>query len=135
MHCCMLTRAHNLLSVEAAYGLRRNDIIESPPNGYIYIYIYICIYTRADRVHRPFWPSTSVSSPLPLIMDPAKLKQLINNTYIPPRSHRSVQCVPLYHPCLIVQDSQTDVSKIKPCGCADLYCVKNAPQWIPQAKR
>lgn len=44
--------------------------------------------------------------------------------------------VPNYHPCLIVQDKQTDVTKLKPCGCAaDSHCVKYAPAWIPRAKR
>lgn len=67
-------------------------------------------------------------------MDSAKLRHYIENTYIPPSPEKSEQSVPPYHPCLIVQDSQTDVSKIKPCGCADSYCVKNAPDWIPRAK-
>ncbi|QBM90432.1 hypothetical protein METSCH_F00130 [Metschnikowia aff. pulcherrima] len=63
------------------------------------------------------------------------LVQSLGNVYIPPSTKQKHQEVPPYHPCLIVQDSQTDLTKIKPCGCADAYCVKNAPLWIPQAKR
>ncbi|CAK7895714.1 hypothetical protein CAAN1_05S04918 [[Candida] anglica] len=68
-------------------------------------------------------------------MDSSKLSYVLENTYIPPSPTKLEPSVPPYHPCLIVQDSQTDVSKIKPCGCADSYCVKNAPEWIPRAKR
>ncbi|CUM67872.1 uncharacterized protein PRCAT00005583001 [Priceomyces carsonii] len=68
-------------------------------------------------------------------MDSGRLSQLLANTYIPPKGKQKVNSVPPYHPCLIVQDSQTDVGKPKPCGCADSYCVKDAPGWIPRAKR
>ncbi|ODV77637.1 uncharacterized protein CANTADRAFT_33108 [Suhomyces tanzawaensis NRRL Y-17324] len=67
-------------------------------------------------------------------MDSTRLSHYMENTYIPPLKQSSSPQVPSYHPCLIVQDSQTDVSKVKECGCADNYCVKNAPAWIPRAK-
>lgn len=66
-------------------------------------------------------------------MDAPRLKSLLNNTYIPPEKKHNEAKVPNYHPCLIVQDKQTD-NKVKPCGCADAYCVKNAPEWIPRAE-
>lgn len=56
------------------------------------------------------------------------------DSYVPPSPSVKTVEVPNYHPCLIVQDSQTDVSKVKPCGCADSYCVKNAPEWIPRSQ-
>lgn len=65
-------------------------------------------------------------------MDTSRLNQLLSNIYIPPAASCAKKEVPNYHPCLIVQDSQTDVNKVKPCGCADQYCVKNAPSWIPR---
>lgn len=68
-------------------------------------------------------------------MDSTRLSQLVEATYIPPQKLLPIPSVPKYHPCLIVQDSQTDVSKIKECGCPDNYCVRNAPDWIPRAKR
>lgn len=69
-------------------------------------------------------------------MDKSRLSQLLENTYIPPRENKMEPSVPNYHPCLIVQDKQTDVTKLKPCGCAaDSHCVKYAPAWIPRAKR
>lgn len=70
----------------------------------------------------------------PLIVMPSPSLCLhISDTYIPPRVEARQPEVPNYHPCLIVQDSQTDVSKVKSCGCADSYCVKNAPAWIPRS--
>lgn len=63
------------------------------------------------------------------------LVQSVENVFIPPTSMEKTLEVPNYHPCLIVQDSQTDLTKVKPCGCADSYCVKNAPLWIPRAKQ
>lgn len=68
-------------------------------------------------------------------MDSSRLSLSLQSVYIPPKRVVKQAEVPNYHPCLIVQDSQTDVSKVKPCGCADSYCVKNAPAWIPRAKR
>ncbi|EAZ63371.1 hypothetical protein PICST_37629 [Scheffersomyces stipitis CBS 6054] len=68
-------------------------------------------------------------------MEATRLTHILDNTYIPPRKIESELTVPPYHPCLIVQDKQTDTTKLKPCGCADSYCVKNAPDWIPRAKR
>lgn len=67
-------------------------------------------------------------------MDAPRLSNLMENIYIPPQTTVATASVPAYHPCLIVQDSHTD-SKMQPCGCADGYCVKNAPAWIPRAKR
>ncbi|EGW35241.1 uncharacterized protein SPAPADRAFT_58451 [Spathaspora passalidarum NRRL Y-27907] len=68
-------------------------------------------------------------------METSRLSHFLENTYIPPQKPTRAAVVPSYHPCLIVQDRQTtDVTKIKPCGCADSYCVKNAPAWIPRAK-
>lgn len=67
-------------------------------------------------------------------MDSAALKHSLKSVYIPPSNRPASTQVPNYHPCLIVQDLQTDINKVKPCGCADVYCVKNAPLWIPQAK-
>lgn len=66
-------------------------------------------------------------------MDSTRLHKLISDIYIPPTAPTHSKEVPSYHPCLIVQDSQTDVSKVKECGCADNYCVKNAPKWIPRS--
>lgn len=66
-------------------------------------------------------------------MESTRLHKLISDTYIPPTAPAYRKEVPSYHPCLIVQDSQTDVNKVKECGCADSYCVKNAPKWIPLA--
>lgn len=67
-------------------------------------------------------------------MESTRLSHHIANTYVPPAKQDSAPSVPNYHPCLIVQDSQTDLSKIKDCGCPDNYCVKNAPAWIPRAQ-
>ncbi|EGV64323.1 hypothetical protein CANTEDRAFT_114047 [Yamadazyma tenuis ATCC 10573] len=67
-------------------------------------------------------------------MDQGRLSHILENTYIPPKKSLATPQVPPYHPCLIVQDKQTDVTKIKPCGCADSYCVKMAPEWIPTPK-
>lgn len=68
-------------------------------------------------------------------MDSNKLSNLLEAIYIPPkRLLKQPAQVPPYHPCLIVQDSQTDVNKRKSCGCLDIYCVKNAPEWIPRAR-
>lgn len=69
-----------------------------------------------------------------VIMDSSKLSAFLDSVYIPPQKSMPSVEVPNYHPCLIVQDKQTDTSKIKECGCADNYCVKNAPAWIPRAK-
>lgn len=66
-------------------------------------------------------------------MDSARLSHSMANIYIPPMATEKILAVPNYHPCLIVQDSQTDVNKVKPCGCADSYCVKKAPEWIPRS--
>lgn len=68
-------------------------------------------------------------------MDESRLSHLLANTYIPPKEHKQEPTVPNYHPCLIVQDKQTDVTKPKPCGCVDNFCVKNAPAWIPRASK
>lgn len=68
-------------------------------------------------------------------MDQQLLKHSLSSLYIPERSGMELVSVPKYHPCLIVQDMQTDVTKVKPCGCADSYCVTKAPEWIPRAKR
>lgn len=65
-------------------------------------------------------------------MDSTRLADCLKNTYIPKRIASTTPLVPNYHPCLIVQDSQTDPGKTKSCGCADTYCVKNAPRWIPR---
>lgn len=65
-------------------------------------------------------------------MESSKLSVYLENMYIPKAVPRITKGVPEYHPCLIVQDSQTDVTKLKACGCADAYCVKNAPKWIPK---
>lgn len=67
-------------------------------------------------------------------MDATRLSNFLENTYIPPSLSGTKKPFPNYHPCLIVQDSQTDVSKIMPCGCVDNYCVKNAPDWIPRVR-
>lgn len=67
-------------------------------------------------------------------MDSTRLNTLLSEIYIPPRPKKTAPSVPNYHPCLIVQDSQTDTTKVKPCGCPDAYCVKNAPSWIPRAQ-
>ncbi|ODV67530.1 hypothetical protein HYPBUDRAFT_196345 [Hyphopichia burtonii NRRL Y-1933] len=67
-------------------------------------------------------------------MESTKLTQLKQSVYIPPAKSEEPQTVPPYHPCLIVHDSHTDLTKIKPCGCSSAYCVKNAPEWIPRAK-
>ena len=71
-------------------------------------------------------------------MEPAANNKLISNyvkdVYVPPQKLAMKKEVPPYHPCLIVQDHQTDVTKLKPCGCADSYCVKDASTWIPKAK-
>ena len=67
-------------------------------------------------------------------MESARLSNYLEAAYIQPQKPTIKQEVPSYHPCLIVQDKQTDVTKLKPCGCADSYCVKNAPKWIPRAK-
>ena len=68
-------------------------------------------------------------------MDSSNLQLHLQNTYIPNCPSKAKKDVPPYHPCLIVQDKQTDASKLKPCGCADAYCVKDAPSWIPRASR
>lgn len=68
-------------------------------------------------------------------MDPARLAQLVAGAYIPCDAKREAPKVPSYHPCLIVQDSQTDVGKVKECGCSDKYCVRDAPGWIPASRR
>ena len=57
-------------------------------------------------------------------MESARLSNYLEAAYIPPQKPTIKQEVPSYHPCLIVQDKQTDVTKLKPCGCADSYCVK-----------
>lgn len=67
-------------------------------------------------------------------MDQTLLSDNLSNIYIPQKRDKVLATVPMYHPCLIVQDSQTDVTKVKPCGCADAYCIRNAPEWIPRAK-
>lgn len=67
-------------------------------------------------------------------MDPLFLSHSLSCIYIPQKRDTEGATVPPYHPCLIVQDSQTDVTKVKPCGCVDAYCVRNAPDWIPRAK-
>lgn len=68
-------------------------------------------------------------------MDSTKLiSGYIMDVYIPPQKSNKNAEVPAYHPCLIVQDKQTDVTKLKACGCADSYCVKDASTWIPKAK-
>lgn len=66
-------------------------------------------------------------------MDSSRLSSLLDNTYVPPRKVKRENVYPSYHPCLIVQDLQTDVNKLKPCGCHDVYCIKNAPAWIPRS--
>lgn len=66
-------------------------------------------------------------------MEATRLSFYKENTYIPPVKTVSVADVPEYHPCLIVQDSQSE-SKLKECGCADMYCVKKHTEWIPRAK-
>ena len=65
-------------------------------------------------------------------MESTRLSNYLEAAYIPPQKPTTKQEVPSYHPSLIVQDKQTDVTKIKPCG--DSYCVKNAPSWIPRPK-
>ncbi|CAH6723971.1 hypothetical protein CLIB1444_24S00672 [[Candida] jaroonii] len=65
-------------------------------------------------------------------MDQPRLSQLLNNTYIPPTKKSEAKVVPPYHPCLIVQDKHSEL-KMKPCGCADAYCVTNV-DWIPKPK-
>lgn len=62
-------------------------------------------------------------------MDSTRLKQLKESVYIPPAKTISNEGIPPYHPCLIVQDKQSE-TKLKACGCADVYCVKDAPKWI-----
>lgn len=66
-------------------------------------------------------------------MDSPRLAELLKHTYIPKKAPAEPPLVPQYHPCLIVQDKQTDFGKVKSCGCADSYCVKLAPRWIPRA--
>ena len=56
-------------------------------------------------------------------MESARLSNYLEAAYIPPQKPTIKQEVPSYHPCLIVQDKQTDVTKLKPCGCADSYYV------------
>lgn len=67
-----------------------------------------------------------------LPMDLSRLADCLKHTYIPKKPQPQPPQVPNYHPCLIVQDSQTDPGKTKSCGCADSYCVKYAPRWIPR---
>jgi len=68
-------------------------------------------------------------------MDSTRLASLLENTFIPPSKPESEVKIPNYHPCLIVQDFQTDVNKLKPCGCYDNFCIKNASTWIPKSRR
>ncbi|CUM47620.1 uncharacterized protein AC631_03173 [Debaryomyces fabryi] len=68
-------------------------------------------------------------------MESTRLENLIENTFIPPNKPKSEAKIPNYHPCLIVQDSQTDVNKLKPCGCYDNFCIKNASTLIPRSRR
>ncbi|CUM50526.1 unnamed protein product [Debaryomyces tyrocola] len=68
-------------------------------------------------------------------MDSTRLTSLLKNTFIPPTITKTEVKIPNYHPCLIVQDSQTDVNKLKPCGCYDNFCIKNASAWIPKPRK
>lgn len=92
--------------------------------------------SAAFHIPYPYNINTQLTPPdlLYSIMDKTRLSHLLENTYIPSKPRNSPAQVPPYHPCLIVQDKQTDVTKLKPCGCADSYCVKNAPEWIPTPK-
>ncbi|KAI3405885.2 hypothetical protein KGF56_001493 [Candida oxycetoniae] len=69
-------------------------------------------------------------------MEKAVLKNYIDSGgYIPPKKTSVMKSeLPKYHPSLIVEDKQTDVTKLKRCGCSGTHCVKNAPEWIPRAK-
>lgn len=68
-------------------------------------------------------------------MDKARLEYLLANTYIPPQPKRQEVSVPQYHPCLIMQDFNTDTTKKKACGCADTFCIKEAPRRISREPR
>lgn len=68
-------------------------------------------------------------------MDSERLTNLLQNTYIPPQKEKIQTTVPSYHPCLVLDDSRTDIDQMKECGCSGKYCVKNATAWIPKARR
>ena len=67
-------------------------------------------------------------------MESTRLSHILENTYIPPQKMVSMKSIPSYHPCLIGQDCQTDFGKLKECGCADNYCVREAGERIPRAR-
>lgn len=66
-------------------------------------------------------------------MEAVRLSVLKENTYIPPQVSKKNPIIPSFHPCLIIQDKQTD-NKIKPCGCPDEHCIMNASKWIPKPR-
>lgn len=66
------------------------------------------------------------------VMEQTRLAQLLQNVYIPEQRLETLKTVPLYHPCLVVNDKQNDL-KTRECGCSDTYCIKDV-KWIPLHK-
>lgn len=67
-------------------------------------------------------------------MESVRLSHILENTYIPKPLVKHTPKIPLYHPCLIMQDKQTGTTNLKPCGCPDVDCIIKASKWIPKPK-
>lgn len=67
-------------------------------------------------------------------MESERLSYILKNTYIPASKVARTAEIPDYHPCLVLQDKHEETCKLRPCGCSNDHCIKNAKDWIPRPK-